>query len=242
VTVQEAKKKIDGYTFIRADKDQLVVVSENKDDNVMTLVYGVDRWKDDTTGENDSEEGGDGILDCYQVKVNYHALPEGFGSVTKAYEILTIIDDAGRLATQGQVEISGTQATAKAADASGSYQFVNWTDGVENAALRATIQEISKEALLQPMFIEVTGGSEHHYYANFRYVKASQEDKDNSDDDHSGNTSGSTSQSSTVTLVSGAKTGDASDLGMWLGILAASCLGLLGTIVGQKKKRKNTDA
>lgn len=158
------KDDIQGYVFDHAEANEITL---KVGANVVNLYYAEDKWSDPTK-DTDETIPGDGIADKFQIKVNYHATPEMFGSVSKAYDIYTITDANGEPVTQGNVKVRGVEATAKAADENGKCTFVNWTDSVTRNTSRTSLNGDLTKPFLE-LVLEANGGKEYHFYANFRY-------------------------------------------------------------------------
>ena len=143
IAAEDAAKVMDLNTMIPEDMQKdftdsasnryLYVRDETKfstttllDGTKIDLYYYLDNWKDadETTAsdDKDSETGGDGIPDCYQVLVNYKSGDTNRGSVGPlTMEVLTIKSN-GVYASEGQVT-----ATGSTAEATGRNYFSNWT-------------------------------------------------------------------------------------------------------------------
>ena len=130
------------------------------DGTKIDLYYYLDNWKDadETTDstDKDSETGGDGIPDCYQVLVKYQSGDTKRGSVGPlTMEVLTIKSN-DVYASKGQVVASGSTANA-----TGSRCYLsNWTND-DN-------QQITTSATLGKQTIQnAEGGRTYTFTANF---------------------------------------------------------------------------
>ena len=126
---------------------------------VIDLYYYLDNWKDadETTDstDKDSETGGDGIPDCYQVLVKYQSGDTKRGSVGPlTMEVLTIKSN-DVYASKGQVVASGSTANATGSRC----YFSNWTND-DN-------QQIANSATLEARTIDAKGGDVYTFTANF---------------------------------------------------------------------------
>lgn len=138
---------------------------------VFTAQWDKDEWRDaDTTPDEDDEDGDgpDGIPDKHQIKVNYYASPEEFGSVDRAVEVHTLKDSQGKLLDKAKLQLAGSTAAAKPVEAgkSGINEFVKWTDTIDSTE---TSQFTPVTTALLKLELEATGGSEYKFYANFRH-------------------------------------------------------------------------
>ena len=125
-------------------------------DTTIDLYYYLDNWKDADEAGKDSETGGDGIPDCYQVLVKYQSGDTTRGSVGPlTMEVLTIKSN-DVYASKGQVVASGSTANA-----TGSRCYLsNWTND-DN-------QQITTSATLGKQTIQnAEGGRTYTFTANF---------------------------------------------------------------------------
>ena len=141
-------------------------VGENKFTSANTVIhqyYYLDNWKDadETTDstDKDSETGGDGIPDCYQVLVKYQSgdLSKGkIADTARTQEVLTIKDKEKNVyLSEGQVVASGSTA-----EATGSRcYFSNWTD--------TTGKQVDTRATLEARTFDAVGGKTYTFTANF---------------------------------------------------------------------------
>ena len=127
---------------------------------VIDLYYYLDNWKDGdskTPTESDSETGGDGIPDCYQVLVNYKSGDTNRGSVGPlTMEVLTIKNKENVSVGEGQVTASGSTATATGSRC----YFSSWTND-------ADVNTSSAPATLGQQTIDAKGGETYTFTANF---------------------------------------------------------------------------
>ena len=127
------------------------------DGTKIDLYYYLDNWKDaDNTTDKDSETGGDGIPDCYQVLVKYQSGDTTRGSVGPlTMEVLTIKSN-DVYASEGQVVASGSTANATGSRC----YFSNWTD--------TNGKQVDTNATLGQQTIEnAKGGDVYTFTANF---------------------------------------------------------------------------
>ena len=124
ITSADEKIVIPGYAFDCADKESLTIGLEN---NVITLYYAVDNWKDadktDEPGDTDSTTGGDGIPDKYQAVVYYKSNNEDYGTVNKAIDVVTM-PQKGDGVYEEQTGITGANASTTSLS---RVYFNNWT-------------------------------------------------------------------------------------------------------------------
>ena len=130
------------------------------------LYYYLDNWKDaDNTTDKDSETGGDGIPDCYQVLVKYQSgdLSKGkIADTARTQEVLTIKDATGNPTNTGTVQASGSTA-----EATGSRNyFSNWTDTIGK-------QVDTYATLGQQTIKNAEGGETYTFTANFYHRSSS---------------------------------------------------------------------
>ena len=125
---------------------------------VIDLYYYLDNWKDAGEAGKDSETGGDGIPDCYQVLVNYQSGDTNRGSVGPlTMEVLTIKDAT----TNSPINKGKVTASGSTANATGSRcYFSNWTNK-DNT-------QVGSKATLEAQTIEnAKGGDVYTFTANF---------------------------------------------------------------------------
>ena len=175
-TVSDATPTRTGYVFTgwksNIEKDATVYKASEKlkmpaQDVVLTAQWEVDNWKDGdskTPTDKDSETGGDGIPDCYQVLVNYKSgdLDKGkIADTARTQEVLTIKNTAGEWASTGTVKASGSTATATGSRC----YFVNWTKKQEGTT---DVSTVAPTANLPAQNIEnAKGGDVYTFTANF---------------------------------------------------------------------------
>ena len=144
-------------TFKADGKDVTTLIKGTQID----LYYYLDNWKDGdskTPTEGDSETGGDGIPDCYQVLVKYQSGDTNRGSVGPlTMEVLTIKNKENVSVGEGQVVASGSTATATG----NRCYFSRWTNDakVETSTAGA--------ALGQQTIANAKGGATYTFTANF---------------------------------------------------------------------------
>ena len=129
-------------------------------DTVIDLYYYLDNWKDaDNTTDKDSETGGDGIPDCYQVLVKYQSgdLSKGkIADTARTQEVLTIRGSDKQPTNKGTVTASGSTATVT----DSRCYFVNWTNKDDT--------KVGTNATLEQQLIEnAKGGDVYTFTANF---------------------------------------------------------------------------
>ena len=126
-------------------------------DTTIDLYYYLDNWKDAGEAGKDSETGGDGIPDCYQVLVNYKSGDTNRGSVGPlTMEVLTIKDATGNLVNKGTVKASGSTATATGSRC----YFSSWTTN-------ADVNTSKEPATLGQQTFTAEGGKTYTFTANF---------------------------------------------------------------------------
>ena len=168
-TLKENKKDSENNVYVYiADKTTFKVgttkvestVRLSSKDTVIDLYYYLDNWKDaDNTTDKDSENGGDGIPDCYQVLVKYQSgdLSKGkIADTARTQEVLTIRGNDKQPTNKGTVQASGSTA-----EATGSKNyFSNWTNK-DNT-------QVGTSATLGEQTIEnAEGGTTYTFTANF---------------------------------------------------------------------------
>ena len=154
---------------VTRDDDNYVLVDGNysceitaEGPNNITVTYALDNWD----GGNDTETGGDGTPDKYQVFVNFASKDDNQGTVstkggatdnTGIEQVYTLKDDAGNYVTNGNVTPSLAGVDVKANE---GFAFDIWTkdDGTD---------EVNPEALLEA----VKGGTTITFYARFTAVE-----------------------------------------------------------------------
>ena len=129
-------------------------------DTTIDLYYYLDNWKDaDNTTDKDSETGGDGIPDCYQVLVKYQSgdLSKGkIADTARTQEVLTIKDKEKNVyLSEGQVTASGSTAEATG----NRCYFSNWTN--------TTGKQVGTYATLGELPFDAVGGKTYTFTANF---------------------------------------------------------------------------
>ena len=166
-TVSDATPTRDGYVFTGWKSDNNVYASKSKmnmpaKNVVLTAQWEVDNWKDGdskTPTDKDSETGGDGIPDCYQVLVNYKSgdLDKGkIADTARTQEVLTIKNTAGEWASTGTVKASGSTATATG----NRCYFSKWTTN-------ADVDTSKEPAKLGQQTFTAEGGKTYTFTANF---------------------------------------------------------------------------
>ena len=168
-TLKENKKDSENNVYVYiADKTTFKVgttkvestVRLSSKDTVIDLYYYLDNWKDaDNTTDKDSENGGDGIPDCYQVLVKYQSGDPSKGKIAdtaRTQEVLTIRGNDKQPTNKGTVQASGSTA-----EATGSKNyFSNWTNK-DNT-------QVGTSATLGEQTIEnAEGGTTYTFTANF---------------------------------------------------------------------------
>ena len=191
-TLKENKKDSENNVYVYiADKTTFKVgttkvestVTLSSKDTVIDLYYYLDNWKDadNTTDEQgkDSETGGDGIPDCYQVLVNYKSgdLSKGkIADTARTQEVLTIRGNDKQPTNEGTVTASGSTATAT----DSRCYFSSWIND-------AKVETSTAGAILGKQTIKnAKGGDVYTFTANF--------------DRSSGGGSGGSSRPSTPTV------------------------------------------
>ena len=171
-TVSGATPTRDGYVFTgwKSDNDNKVYDSESKmimpaKNVVLTAQWDVDNWKDadETTDptDADSENGGDGIPDRYQVKILYVSADQTKGTVSLPnMEIKTIKDTNNNFVSKGTVTATGSTATVT--DAS-LYEFVKWTKDTNEVGTNAQLENYR--------ITDAEGGHTYTFTANFKDKK-----------------------------------------------------------------------
>ena len=163
-TVSDATPTRDGYVFTGWKSDNNVYASKSKmnmpaKNVVLTAQWEVDNWKDADEAGKDSENGGDGIPDRYQVTIIYRSSDEDKGTVSTKKEVLTIKKDDEKIPVEDAM-IKGSKAT----DNGGRNYFSNWTDEVNNK----TINDATLTADTIKKAIEAAkGGETYTFTANF---------------------------------------------------------------------------
>ena len=130
-------------------------------DTVIDLYYYLDNWKDaDNTTDKDSETGGDGIPDCYQVLVKYQSgdLSKGkIADTARTQEVLTIRGNDKQPTNEGTVTASGSTATAT----DSRCYFSSWIND-------AKVETSTAGAILGKQTIKnAKGGDVYTFTANF---------------------------------------------------------------------------
>ena len=127
-------------------------------DTTIDLYYYLDNWKDAGEAGKDSETGGDGIPDCYQVLVNYQSGDTNRGSVGPlTMEVLTIKDAT----TNSPINKGKVTASGSTANATGSRcYFSNWTTN-------ADVNTSKEPATLGQQTFTAEGGKTYTFTANF---------------------------------------------------------------------------
>ena len=139
-------------TFKADGKDVTTLIKGTQID----LYYYLDNWKDAGEDGKDSETGGDGIPDCYQVLVNYKSGDTNRGSVGPlTMEVLTIKSN-DVYASKGQVVASGSTATATG----NRCYFSSWTTD-------ADVNTSNAPATLGQQTFTAEGGKTYTFTANF---------------------------------------------------------------------------
>ena len=172
-TLKENKKDSENNVYVYiADKTTFKVgttkvestVTLSSKDTVIDLYYYLDNWKDadNTTDEQgkDSETGGDGIPDCYQVLVNYKSgdLSKGkIADTARTQEVLTIRGNDKQPTNEGTVTASGSTATAT----DSRCYFSSWIND-------AKVETSTAGAILGKQTIKnAKGGDVYTFTANF---------------------------------------------------------------------------
>ena len=155
-------------TKSESQKDQPIESgSKLTEDTTIDLYYYLDNWKDGdskTPTDKDSETGGDGIPDCYQVLVNYKSgdLDKGkIADTARTQEVLTIKDATGNPVNKGTVKASGSIATVTG----NRCYFVNWTkkqEGTTDVSIVAPTANLPKQTIEN-----AKGGDVYTFTANF---------------------------------------------------------------------------
>ncbi len=126
---------------------------------VIDLYYYLDNWKDAGEAGKDSETGGDGIPDCYQVLVKYQSGDLSKGKIAdnaRTQEVLTIKNATGNPINQGTVTASGSTATATG----NKCYFSKWTTD-------ANVNTSKEPATLGKQTFTAEGGKTYTFTANF---------------------------------------------------------------------------
>ena len=162
-TVSNATPTRDGYVFTGWKSDNNVYDSESKmtmpaKNVVLTAQWEVDNWKDADEAGKDSENGGDGIPDRYQVKILYVSAHQTKGTVSPLeMEIKTIKDANNNFVSKGTVTATGSTATVT--DAS-LYEFVKWTKDTNEVGTNAQLENYR--------IMDAEGGHTYTFTANFK--------------------------------------------------------------------------
>ena len=128
---------------------------------VIDLYYYLDDWKDADEAGKDSENGGDGIPDRYQVKILYVSAHQTKGTVSPLeMEIKTIKDANNNFVSKGTVTATGSTATVT--DAS-LYEFVKWTKDTNEVGTNAQLENYR--------ITDAEGGHTYTFTANFKDKK-----------------------------------------------------------------------
>lgn len=149
-TVSDATPTREGYVFTgwksNIENDTTIYNAKGKfkmpaKNVVLTAQWAEDNWKDadETTDptDADSENGGDGIPDRYQVKILYVS-DQTKGTVSPLeMEIKTIKDANNNFVSKGTVTATGSTATVT--DAS-LYEFVKWTKDTNEVGTNAQLE------------------------------------------------------------------------------------------------------
>ena len=170
-TVSDATPTRTGYVFTgwksNIENDTTIYNAEGKFEMpaknvVLTAQWAEDNWKDadETTDptDADSENGGDGIPDRYQVKILYVSADQTKGTVSPLkMEIKTIKDANNNFVSKGTVTATGSTATVT--DAS-LYEFVKWTKDTNEVGTNAQLENYR--------IIDAEGGHTYTFTANFK--------------------------------------------------------------------------
>ena len=162
-TVSDATPTRDGYVFTGWKSDNNVYDSKSKmtmpaKNVVLTAQWEVDNWKDADEAGKDSENGGDGIPDRYQVKILYVSAHQTKGTVSPLeMEIKTIKDANNNFVSKGTVTATGSTATVT--DAS-LYEFVKWTKDTNEVGTNAQLENYR--------IMDAEGGHTYTFTANFK--------------------------------------------------------------------------
>ena len=148
-----------GYKFDKTEPG--TIPNEVTGGTTIKVYYYLDNWKDadETTDsdDKDSETGGDGIPDCYQVLVNYKSGDTNRGSVgPRTMEVLTIKNTEDKWASTGTVKASGSTATATGSRC----YFSSWTND-------ADVNTSNAPATLGQQTFNAEGGKTYTFTANF---------------------------------------------------------------------------
>ena len=155
------KSNIENDTTIYNAKGKFEMPAKNV---VLTAQWAEDNWKDadETTDptDADSENGGDGIPDRYQVKILYVS-DQTKGTVSPLeMEIKTIKDANNNFVSKGTVTATGSTATVT--DAS-LYEFVKWTKDTNEVGTNAQLENYR--------ITDAEGGHTYTFTANFKDKK-----------------------------------------------------------------------
>ena len=166
-TVSDATPTRDGYVFTGWKYDENTTYQpEGKfsmpaKNVVLTAQWEVDNWKDADEAGKDSENGGDGIPDRYQVKILYVSANQTKGTVSPLkMEIKTIKDTNNNFVSKGTVTATGSTATVT--DAS-LYEFVKWTKDTNEVGTNAQLENYR--------IVDAEGGHTYIFTANFKDKK-----------------------------------------------------------------------
>ena len=156
------KSNIENNTTIYNAKGKFEMPAKNV---VLTAQWAEDNWKDadETTDltDADSENGGDGIPDRYQVKILYVSAAQTKGTVSPLkMEIKTIKDVNNNFVSKGTVTATGSTATVT--DAS-LYEFVKWTKDTNEVGTNAQLENYQ--------IMDAEGGHTYIFTANFKDKK-----------------------------------------------------------------------
>ena len=148
---------VSGKTTFKMDGNTVTSDAQLTSEATIDLYYYLDKWKDGSSVEEDSDEGGDGIPDCDQVLIKYVSSNSDRGTVSPDMEVLTIRKD------NKNVVPTANGSTATRIGSSRNY-FSNWTDEVNNK----TINDATLTADTIKKAIEnAKGGDVYTFTANF---------------------------------------------------------------------------
>ncbi|MDY3871225.1 MAG: S-layer homology domain-containing protein [Clostridiaceae bacterium] len=130
----------------------------------LTGTWDLDNWHDaipNDLADKDSDQGGDGTPDKYQVLVKYESEGVNKGTVTPAYEVITLTNREV-LVEKADVTVSGSTATPNP-----GYSFEKWTDNGGNTVTETIDDETTNVGPVLPAqtIPGAVGGTTYTYTA-----------------------------------------------------------------------------
>ena len=124
-------------------------ISADVANNVITVTYALDNWKDSEDG--DTETGGDGTPDYQQALIKYVVADdqESYGYVTPGTQVETLTESEGTY--------TGSVTASSEATANDGYAFDYWTSPKSETSWNATLSDT----------FTAQGGQTYTYTANF---------------------------------------------------------------------------